>query len=154
MLFSLSHLKQHLETTKTADLTAYAGQSIYVAFRDVSNDKFTLYFDNVQVIEVAETDVRLQSVAFNRYVEVPTTQSLQLEVVNNGSEDLMGYDVEWSYGGNSYNHTVTGINLAYNEMHTLTTDVDITVDQADEIAFTVSVKTVIFNVSASSVTLW
>jgi hypothetical protein len=125
------------ETTQGVDLSAYAGQSIYVAIQDVSNDKFVIFIDNVKVVELEDKEISLESVAYNKYVGIPNTQSLDVVVKNNGAQNITAYTINWSYGGNDYSHNVTGVNLAYNETHNQTVDLDVTVANAGALDFTV-----------------
>lgn len=127
-------------TTLGVDLSAYAGQSIYVAIQDVSNDKFTLFIDDVRVEELEGSEISLEEVAFNRYVGIPNTQSLALRVKNNGAQDITGYTVNWSYGGNDYSHNVSGVSIAYNETHDQTVDLDVEVTAAGATDFTVNIE--------------
>lgn len=127
----------NVETTQGVDLSAYAGQSIHVALQDVSNDKFVLFFDNVRVVELETKEISLESVVFNKYVGIPNTQSLDITVKNNGAENITGYTINWSYGGNDYSHAVSGVNVGYNATHNQTVDVDITATNAGALDFTV-----------------
>lgn len=127
-------------TTMGVDLSSYDGQSIYVAIQDVSNDKFVLFVDNVQVVELESTEISLENVAYNQYVGSPNTQSLSVTVKNNGADDITAYTVNWSYGGNDYSHNVTGVSLGYNETHEQSVDLDIAISAAGATDFTVDVE--------------
>jgi len=77
-------------TTRTASLAAYSGQNVYIAFRNVSNDKFVLVIDDVQVLQLAGTDSKIDSSSFpSRYSSVATSQrtpfTLSARVNNNGA---------------------------------------------------------------------
>lgn len=49
-------------TFRTADLSAYAGQDIYIAFRHTSLDKFILVLDDIRVAEVEAFDIAMFNV--------------------------------------------------------------------------------------------
>ncbi|MDX1909806.1 MAG: choice-of-anchor J domain-containing protein [Bacteroidia bacterium] len=48
-------------TYRTADLSAYAGQTVYLAFRHTSVDKFILVIDDIRLAEVRERDLAMFS---------------------------------------------------------------------------------------------
>ncbi len=127
-------------TTNGVDLSNYAGQSVYIALQDVSNNKFVLFIDNVQVVELESTEISLENVAYNQYVGSPNTQSLSVTVKNNGADDITAYTVNWSYGGNDYSYNVTGVSLGFNETHEQDVDLDIAITAAGATDFTVDVE--------------
>lgn len=50
-------------TTHNVDLSAYAGQTIHVGFRNNSNDRFLLLVDDIRLERIAEHDPRLLAIA-------------------------------------------------------------------------------------------
>ncbi|MBS1584117.1 MAG: choice-of-anchor J domain-containing protein [Bacteroidetes bacterium] len=80
-------------TTHTADLSAYAGQTVYIGFRNNSTDKFLLLIDDIEVDTnftaeafVANTD------PISEYTQIPLSQaaamSLNGRITNNGTDTL------------------------------------------------------------------
>lgn len=66
-------------TARQLSLNAYAGQSVYIAFRNVSNDEFLLLIDDV-VVEVQNTiDAQMQVAdTATQYTLMPATQTTPL----------------------------------------------------------------------------
>lgn len=85
-------------TTRSVDLSAYAGQSIYIAFRNDSNDKFVLHMDNILVRMPSANDAALVSSTLNRYSLVSTNNTLALSVKNDGTNTITSLTVDWNDG--------------------------------------------------------
>jgi hypothetical protein len=78
---------------REVSLAAYTGQSVYVAFRNISNDKFLLVIDNVSVEVVTNHDAQLLSfVSASEYSKIPVQQASPLSFVarirNNGAQSI------------------------------------------------------------------
>lgn len=76
-------------TSRSVNLNAYAGQSVYIGFRNTSNDKFLLLIDDVKVEVQVNYDAAITSVTpWSEYTQIPidhaTTLPLQATVTNNG----------------------------------------------------------------------
>lgn len=63
-------------TQRAVDLSAYTGQTIYVAFRNTSNNQFVLGIDNIVVATIPDYDLRVVSILPNNweYSAVPLLQ--------------------------------------------------------------------------------
>lgn len=85
-------------TTKVIDLTPYAGQSIYVAIQNNSNDKFLLFMDNFKVRKPSPDDAILVSSTLNRISNINTNNTLGLSIKNNGSNPITSITVDWNDG--------------------------------------------------------
>lgn len=83
---------------KMVDLTPYLGQTIYVAFRNNSTDKFRLNLDNVKVRTVLPVDAKLNSVNVVRYAAVNTNNTLKASVTNEGSTAITSLTINWNDG--------------------------------------------------------
>jgi hypothetical protein len=83
---------------KAVDLTPFLGQTIYVAFRNNSNDKFRLNLDNVKVRTVLPVDALLNSVDLVRYAAINTNNILKASVTNNGSTAITSLTINWNDG--------------------------------------------------------
>ncbi len=95
---------------KTIDLSAYNGQSIYVAIRNNSNDKTYLALDNVVVRKLLNDDAILVSSALNRYSLVNTINTLSMSIKNDGLNTITSLTVDWNDGAS---HTsVISCNIA------------------------------------------
>ena len=82
----------------TIPLTAYAGQSIYVAVQNNSNDKFLLFLDNFKVRQLSPDDAILNSTTLNRYSLTSTNNNLGLSVTNDGLNAISNITVNWNDG--------------------------------------------------------
>lgn len=63
-------------TQRNVNLSAYAGQTIYVAFRNTSNDMFVLAIDNITVATIPNYDLQVVDILPNNweYSAIPLTQ--------------------------------------------------------------------------------
>jgi len=85
-------------TNQTIDLSTYAGQTIYIAIQNNSNDMFLLFLDNFVVRQPAANDAILQSATLARYSAVSTNNTLSLSVKNDGSNPITSLDITWNDG--------------------------------------------------------
>lgn len=80
-------------TNREVSLGSFAGKSVYVGFRNNSNDQFLLLIDDVEVVTVSQYDASVISPARpSRYSKIPVTQvsslSLAATIQNNGTQPL------------------------------------------------------------------
>lgn len=63
-------------TQRALNLSAYAGDTIYVAFRNISNDKFVLGIDNITVATIPNYDLQVVDILPNNweYSAIPFAQ--------------------------------------------------------------------------------
>lgn len=126
--------------TRYFDLSAYKGDDIHVALQDISNDKFILLVDNFEVVDLADNDISLLSVSFDKFVGVPSSQSLDVVVSNSGAETITSYKVNWTYDGTPDSYTVTGVNIPVGQSHQQSVNLDIPVNSAAHVPFTVELE--------------
>ncbi|MBK8503281.1 MAG: choice-of-anchor J domain-containing protein [Saprospiraceae bacterium] len=88
-LFSIA-MENNSWTSRSASLHAFAGQTVYIAFHNNSNDKFLLLIDDIVVEQILENDVEI--VSFERpteYDQIPVPVdfplNFQATVRNNGT---------------------------------------------------------------------
>lgn len=62
-------------TSRDVDLSAYVGQTVYIGFRNNSNDKFILLIDDVKVESVLNFDAGIPSIVSPEFTIVPLSQS-------------------------------------------------------------------------------
>lgn len=100
-------------TTKFINLSAYAGQTVYIGWRNNANDKYLLAVDDVKVLSLAAIDAQLASINTNNYVLVGNT-NVTGTVRNNGVNNITSYDVVYTIDGGapSATYSVTGANIA------------------------------------------
>jgi hypothetical protein len=98
-------------TSYSASLASFAGQNIYVAIQNYSNDMFLLFVDNFKVRTVINNDAILSSASLNRYSAVSTNNNLVLDVKNDGANAITALTVNWN-DGTDHIQTITGLNIA------------------------------------------
>ncbi len=82
----------------SVNLSAYAGQTVYIAIQNNSNDMYLLNLDNFVVRQPSANDAILVSSTLNRYSAVSTNNQLSLSVKNDGSNTITSLDVTWNDG--------------------------------------------------------
>ncbi len=98
-------------TSYSASLASFAGQNIYVAIQNYSNDMYLLFVDNFKVRTVVNNDAILTSATLNRYSAVSTNNNLVLDVKNDGANAITALTVNWN-DGTDHIQTITGLNIA------------------------------------------
>src|SRR6185312_57430 len=76
-------------TARTVSISAYTGQTVYIGFRNNTNDKFLLAIDDIVVQTLVNYDAALVSVdTLTEYTEIPVKQAIPLalggDIMNNG----------------------------------------------------------------------
>jgi hypothetical protein len=62
-------------TSRSVSLNPYAGQSVYIGFRNNSNDQFLLVVDDIKVEVLVDFDAQLLSVnSLSEYTQIPASQ--------------------------------------------------------------------------------
>ncbi len=97
-------------TLRSIDLSNYSGQTIYIAFRNNSDDDYILGIDDIKVKVLGENDAQLSNATIDSPLE--GNRTLEVEVTNGGSNSITSFDVEWTFDGSSYTENVTNQNLA------------------------------------------
>jgi hypothetical protein len=80
-------------TGRSLSLAAYAGQSVYIGFRNNSNDKFLLLIDDIKVEELIAVDAQVIALdTVSEYTGIPLKQKTNLtlggKIRNNGTLTL------------------------------------------------------------------
>jgi hypothetical protein len=97
---------------RTVDLSAYAGQTIYVLFRHYNcTDENALVLDNVVVKNLQLNDASVNGVALNRYAQMSTNNTLAVSVKNEGSNAITSLQINWNDGADHI-QTINGLNIA------------------------------------------
>ena len=104
------------------DLSAYAGQNIYVAFVDQTNDGFVLLLDNVNVCVPPADEIKAVSASMSGYSPMNAVSQVKVTVRNKGAQPLTQFEAYYTVNGGAptATETVTGINLAFNQTYTYT----------------------------------
>lgn len=92
-------------------LQTYAGQQVYIAFRNNSTDKFVLFIDDVSVQSLPSNNIFVTSANINRFVKTNTNNNITGTIQNLGGNTVTSVDMQWSDGTNNYNQQLN-VNLA------------------------------------------
>lgn len=104
-------------TAHEVDLSAYAGQSVYIGFRNTSNDKFLLLIDDIVVEKIINYDLMLTKMdTVSQYTSIPLDQAMNAghmgaTIKNNGLKNLhniqLNFQIQHENGSIMYNNTAT-----------------------------------------------
>lgn len=95
----------------SVDLSSYAGQTVYIAFRHFNtNDMNTMLIDDVVVKNLLPDDAALASVDLVRYAATSTNSPLSMEVTNAGSNTITSITADWNDGA-AHSQTIA-VNIA------------------------------------------
>ena len=97
-----------------ADLTAYAGQTVYIAFRHYNcSDKFVMKIDDIEVVEnITVPEITLSSLTSPATVDILTPFTISGVVTNPSTVALTSFKVSYTLDGeNSGDITISGINV-------------------------------------------
>ncbi len=106
-------------TQYTVSLAAYAGQTIYVAFRHHDcSDGFTVFVDQVEVNEAPSTpEIALESLTIPSSAANGGTVDITGVIKNNSSVTLTSFDLTYSLDGVSASTITLNVNVAYGETY-------------------------------------
>jgi hypothetical protein len=107
-------------TAHSVNLNAYAGQSVYIGFRNTSTDKFLLLIDDIKVEVQINYDAGVTAVDTMEYTLIPTTQSTPINfdgrIHNYGlmplTNVMLNVSVYNGVGSGVYSASSTPANLA------------------------------------------
>ena len=117
-------------TTMSVSLSAYAGQTVYIGWRDNATDMDIMGIDNVVVKSLANIDATISSINNAVYV-VSGNNSITGTVTNSGANAITSFDVTYKIdgGASSAVYSVTGQNIAtmgtYNFTHNVPANITI-----------------------------
>lgn len=133
-------VSQNAFTERTVDLAAYAGQTIYVAFKHTTNawlilDDFT--------IEVASNtpEIALTSLNIPSMVSVGESFNVSGVITNNSGVAITSFKVQYTVNGTASEvYTVNGQNIAYGATGNFTHNVPASVAEAGNATISVTVS--------------
>ena len=124
---------------KSVNLSAYAGQNVYLAFACYTNDGMYIFLDNVEVKAVPANSISAVSASAPTWTSQNSNANVALTVRNEGSADLTSFDVTYTVNnGDAQVINVTGINVASFTNYTYTFPVMVSSLGATVINITVS----------------
>lgn len=111
-------------TSRSFDLAAagYSNQTVHIAFRNVSDDKYLLAVDNIMIREVQTLDMKLTDITTGDIATMGSSVNVTADVVNYGFNTVTSFDFNWSTDGRATvnTHSMTGLNLSTNDEMSLT----------------------------------
>lgn len=116
----------------SVDLTKYAGQTIYLGWRNNSNDQYVLGIDDVKVMEVDDyIDLAIENIILNStFEEMNKETKLKLIVRNTGTKAIESFEYACSINGADF-LTPQKITTNLNRLDIYTTNVDLTFDKEE-----------------------
>lgn len=79
-------------TTRSVGLGTYAGQTVYIGFRNNSNDMFLLCIDDIKVERLLNYDGQVTAAVSSQYAQIPIGQAANLSfsgsIANGGAQPL------------------------------------------------------------------
>lgn len=80
------------------NLSAWAGQTVYIAIHYYSNNKWTVYFDDIRVSKRQMTDLKLASINFPLII-LPGNHTVSGKVFNGGLNSIFNFDLHYTVNG-------------------------------------------------------
>jgi len=133
-------------TERTVSLASYVGQTIYIAFRNNSNDMNFLGIDNIIVKEMQDDEAELTSLDIVSFSLAPSTIDIKGIITNSGGNTINTIDLIWSDGTNSYTDNLTNLNLAPGASYNFTHADQLTITTAASVNINVSIDLVNNNI--------
>lgn len=125
------------------DLSAYAGQTIYLCFRHFGvSDQFNLVIDDIKVEKLVSNNLSLDAVTVPDYL-LAGNFTFTGQVTNRGQNPVTSYQISWQSNGGTVNtYTVSGVNIAVGATHTFTHNLPLNAEVGQQYALNFSVGTV------------
>ncbi len=93
--------------SKSIDVTAYAGQTVYLSIRHYDTyDQFFILFDNISIRSLGSNDVELVSANISRYGMINQGTGVQVELKNLGNNIVDDVELTWTDGTDTYSETI------------------------------------------------
>ncbi|HPQ08663.1 MAG TPA: choice-of-anchor J domain-containing protein [Bacteroidia bacterium] len=108
-------------THRSISLANYVGQSIRVAFKNISRQKYQLWIDDITVENLPYAyDASLQNIGNPKYVLINQPFFLKTKVINNGYQSLSNINLAYSIQGITYNNQSFALSSSLNPLATNT----------------------------------
>ena len=103
---------RNLGLSRSIDISAYAGQQVYISFRHYDcNDKYYLVIDNINVKNLLNVDATLAKVSLPYYGVLSTDYTLKATIKNNGLNPITSVNINWNDGTTDHAATIPVSNL-------------------------------------------
>jgi len=105
---------------RSIDISSFEGQSVYIAFRNITTNEFYLYLDDIKVyIRDSGFNVELLSFKTNRYFNTNVSMPFDITVRNLGTETITSFIILFSYNNTTYSHILNNLSILPNETESL-----------------------------------
>jgi hypothetical protein len=89
-------------TDHSVDLSAYAGQTVYIGFWYNTTNQYAIYLDDIRVSEPVNLDATVTSVNFQD-VLLPASQVISGQLLNGGLNTITSFNLNWKVGAGPVN---------------------------------------------------
>ncbi len=97
--------EKQIWTHRSISLSNYAGQSIRIAFKNISNQKYQLWIDDITIENLPYAlDASLENVGNLKYVLTNQSFQLKARIKNNGYQDISNLNLAYSIQGVTSNN--------------------------------------------------
>lgn len=118
-------------TIRALNLDNFANQNVYLAFRQISDDKFVLALDNIKISNIEPVDIGATSVSYGS-PSPGDTLTFVVGVANYGSDIVTSFDLCYSIDGSTPSCvTVDTFTLEPNQSVSVTHSVEFVSDTLD-----------------------
>ncbi len=94
------------------DMSQFAGQTIYVAWRDISNNAYVFGVDAIKLETIFDDAISLDAMLLPQMASTLDSIEIVGTVNNKGANAITSFEVSWSEnGGNMNRDTLTGLNI-------------------------------------------
>jgi thiol-disulfide isomerase/thioredoxin len=118
---------------RSISLKDYAGKTIRLAFRNISNDKFLLFVDDIMVFDAPNKDAALVSSDAKKYVLKGGETSINYSIKNTGLTTINQMEIEWTDGVETHKDVLSGLDIKFFQSYTGTFDTKVPVESAEQI---------------------
>lgn len=125
--------------TKTIDLSDYAGETVYVAFRHYnSSDVFRINLDDVKVFSPVADDLALKSIEVDKSMLGDRTFTIKFQ--NEGANAVTAFDFEYTIDGATQSESVTGVSLATGAVHSFNFNANVAAEGSKTVTATITTE--------------
>lgn len=118
-------------TTRAVNLTAFAGQEVYIAFRNNTYDGYIIAIDNIEVRSgesYPAVDAAMSKINVSSVFTPSSTVSIAGEIASFGTDTLDSLNINWRVDGGTVNtESFTGLGLGYGQNYSFTHNTTYTV---------------------------
>jgi hypothetical protein len=108
-------------TTHSADLSAYANQTIRIAFQNNSTDKYYMLLDNISIVQPVLNDAAIIGTNIPSFLVAGNSLTLNTYVANLGSTPITSLDLNYQINGGAVQTcSISSLDIKYFGYETIT----------------------------------